>query len=195
MSSSAPPRDGRASRERLLKAATIEFARYGLAGSRIDRIAASAGVNKAQSYAWFGTKDDLFTLVFAQHLASIAEHVRVDGFHLPDYVVRLYDFYLTDPTHVRLATWMRLERVPAGLLSEQMNEHLAPMLESIARAQAQGAVTDRYSPNEVYELAIGLSLTWSPASVLVAAGPEDDESEHQRRRAVLREAAERTFAP
>src|SRR5699024_7967211 len=98
MSSSATPRVGRASRERLLKAATIEFARYGLAGSRIDRIAASAGVNKAQSYAWFGTKDDLFTLVFAQHLASIAEHVRVDGFHLPDYVVRLYDFYLTDPT-------------------------------------------------------------------------------------------------
>lgn len=119
----------------------------------------------------------------------------MDGFNLPDYVVRLYDFYLKDPTHVRLATWMRLERVPAGLLAEQMNAHLAPMIETIASAQAQGAVTSHYSPSEVYQLAIGLSLTWSPASVLVAAGPEDDESEHVRRRAVLREAAQRMFAP
>ncbi|GAB2622160.1 TetR family transcriptional regulator [Pseudactinotalea suaedae] len=195
MTTSASTRDGQASRERLLNAATAEFAQYGLAGARVDRIAAAAGVNKAQSYAWFGNKDDLFALVFARHLAAIAQLIRVDGFDLPDYVVRLYDFYLEDPTHVRLATWMRLERVPAGLLSEQMNDHLGPMLESIALAQAQGVVTDRYSPAEAYQLAIGLSLTWSPASVLVAAAPDDDESEHQRRRAILRETAQRTFAP
>ncbi|WP_241681391.1 TetR family transcriptional regulator [Pseudactinotalea terrae] len=178
-----------------MNAATAEFAQYGLAGARVDRIAAAAGVNKAQSYAWFGNKDNLFALVFARHLAAIAQLIPLDGFDLPDYVVRLYDFYLEDPTHVRLATWMRLERVPAGLLSEQMNDHLGPMLESIALAQAQGVVTDRYTPPEAYQLAIGLSLTWSPASVLVAAAPDDDESEHQRRRAILRETAQRTFAP
>jgi AcrR family transcriptional regulator len=188
-------RDGQASRERLLDAATREFSEYGLAGARVDRIAATAGVNKAQLYGWYGNKDSLFDIIFTRHLATIASRVPVDGFDLPDYVVRLYDFYLEDPTHVRLATWMRLERVPTGLLAEQMSEFIAPMLDAIASAQAAGNVTDRYTPMEAYQLAISLSLTWSPASVLIAASRDDDPSEHERRREILRYAARHTFSP
>lgn len=76
MTSSVSVRDGQASRERLLNATTIEVAQYGIAGSRVDRIAVSAGMNKAQSYACFENKDALFALTFARHLVTIAHRVR-----------------------------------------------------------------------------------------------------------------------
>ena len=40
-------RDATATRQRILDHATAEFARYGIAGARVDRIAAAAGSNKA----------------------------------------------------------------------------------------------------------------------------------------------------
>ena len=49
----------------LLDAATAEFSAYGLAGARIDRIAATAGVNKERIYQYFGKKDELFAQVLA----------------------------------------------------------------------------------------------------------------------------------
>lgn len=67
-----PPRDAAASRpaqrslgtrERILEAATAEFAAHGLGGARVDRIAAQAGANKALLYYYFGDKDDLFSAV------------------------------------------------------------------------------------------------------------------------------------
>jgi AcrR family transcriptional regulator len=53
-------RDPEATRERILAAATSEFARHGLGGARVDRIAIQAGANKAMLYYYFSDKDDLF---------------------------------------------------------------------------------------------------------------------------------------
>ena len=41
------PGDAQATKRRLLAAATAEFAAHGLAGARVDRIAAAARANKA----------------------------------------------------------------------------------------------------------------------------------------------------
>lgn len=60
---SRPLRDAVASRERILEAATAEFAAHGLGGARVDRIAARAGANKALLYYYFGDKDGLFRAV------------------------------------------------------------------------------------------------------------------------------------
>ena len=57
-------RDAAATRRRLIDAARAEFAQYGIAGSRVDRIAANAGANKAQIYNYFGSKDQLFAAVW-----------------------------------------------------------------------------------------------------------------------------------
>ena len=46
-------RDAQATRQRIFDAATAEFAQYGIAGARIDRIAAAAGSNKAMIYHLF----------------------------------------------------------------------------------------------------------------------------------------------
>lgn len=64
-------RDADASRARILEAATAEFAAYGLAGARVDRIAAAAGANKRMLYYYFGNKEALFLAVLEAAYASI----------------------------------------------------------------------------------------------------------------------------
>jgi AcrR family transcriptional regulator len=66
-----PPRDADASRARILAAATQEFARHGLGGARVDRIAARAKANKRMLYHYFGDKDDLFLAVLESAYARI----------------------------------------------------------------------------------------------------------------------------
>ncbi|MDF2978354.1 MAG: TetR family transcriptional regulator [Actinomycetospora sp.] len=187
--------DGRATRRRLLDAAASEFARYGIAGARVDRIAAAAPANKAQIYAWFTSKDGLFDAVFAEHLALIVDLVPLDATDLPGYAVRLYDSYLERPEVVLLATWARLERVPAGDLLTPAADDVATKHAAIARAQERGLVTAEMTPADVYSLVIGLSMAWSPASVTIAADPGDEPAEHERRRTALAAAVRGAFAP
>src|SRR2546430_17173842 len=56
-------RDPVATRKKLLTAARREFAQSGLAGARVDEIAARAGVNKQLVYHYFGDKDALYLAV------------------------------------------------------------------------------------------------------------------------------------
>jgi TetR/AcrR family transcriptional regulator len=56
-------RDPAATRKKLLTAARREFAKSGLAGARVDEIAARAGVNKQLVYHYFGDKDALYLAV------------------------------------------------------------------------------------------------------------------------------------
>src|SRR6187399_3392132 len=53
-------RDPAATQRKLLAAARREFASSGLAGARVDEIAARAGVNKQLVYHYFGDKDALY---------------------------------------------------------------------------------------------------------------------------------------
>ena len=188
-------RDGERSRRRLLAAATDEFAAHGIAGARVDRIAAAAGVNKAQMYGWHGSKDGLFDAVFAHHLERIVDAVPLDADDLPGYAVALYDSYLTDPELVRLAAWNRLERVPTGDLLAGHDRLTAPKHEAIAAAQRAGRVVPDLLPEDVYALVIALAGTWSPVSATFSASAGDPEPDHDRRRAVLRETVARALTP
>lgn len=188
-------RDGQKSRDRLLAAATEEFAAYGIAGARVDRIAAAAGVNKAQMYGWYGSKDGLFDAVFAGQLGGIVDAVPFTADDLPGYAVALYDSYLTDPELVRLASWNRLERVPTGELLAAHPGLSDDKYEAIAAAQAGGGIVPGIRPDEVYALVIALAGTWSPISATFTASPGDDAADHDRRRAVLREVVARALVP
>jgi len=188
-------RDGEASRARLLAAAVAEFAQHGIVGARVDRIAASSGVNKAQMYAWFGSKDGLFDAVFDAQLHGIVDAVPFDADDLPGYAVRLYDSYLRAPELVRLASWYRLERVPTGPLLVGRSELSEPKFAAIARAQADGRILAGVRPDEVYSLVIALAGTWSPVSATLTAAAGDDEADHERRRAALRSVVARALVP
>lgn len=189
------PKDGAATRRRLLDAATAEFSRYGIAGARVDRIAEAAEANKAQIYAWFSSKDGLFDAVFAEHLDLIVDLVPFDATDLPGYAVRLYDAYLEKPSVILLATWARLERMPTGDLLTSAADHVAWKHDTIRAAQADGLIDPALSPQDVYSMVIALSMTWSPAATVIAAAPDDPEADHARRRTALHAVAARAFSP
>ncbi|MBP2336228.1 AcrR family transcriptional regulator [Saccharothrix coeruleofusca] len=188
-------KDAQATRRRLLEAATAEFAAYGIAGARVDRISANAKVNKAQLYAYFGDKDGLFDAVFKQHAEAIVDTVPLDATDLPGYAVALYDACLTRPELARLATWARLERLPRGPLATGMDEQHARKLRAVSDAQRDGHVDPSFDPADVLALVGTMALTWSPASLFDAVTEDDPEADHARRRAALAEAVRRAFAP
>jgi AcrR family transcriptional regulator len=188
-------RDGQDSRRRLLEAAASEFSQRGIAGARVDRIAAAAAVNKAQMYAWYGSKDGLFDAVFALQLDRIIDTVPFTPDDLPGYVVGLYDSYLDAPELVRLASWYRLERVPAGDLLSEHPDRWDDKLAAIAGAQAAGRIVADLSPADVYALLISLAGTWSPIAATFTATGDDAAAEHERRRDALRAIVTRALVP
>jgi len=103
--------------ERILKAATEEFARYGLGGARVDRIAARAGANKRMLYYYYGNKEDLFLKVLEARYAHIRRAEL--GLHLLDLdpiqgmrrmVEFTWNYYLKHPEFLTLLNSENLHR-------------------------------------------------------------------------------------
>lgn len=61
------PSDESSTRDKIVAAALREFTVHGKAGARMDRIAESAGVNKAMIYYHFKSKEELHREVVASH--------------------------------------------------------------------------------------------------------------------------------
>ena len=179
-------RDAEATRRRLLRAATEEFAAYGIAGARVERIAAAAQSNKAQIYHYFGSKDGLFDAVFDLMCRETVDAVPIDPTDLPGYAARLFDSYEDRPWVQRLATWYRLERAGTGTLLPVVLESNAAKIAAVAAAQRDGILPSRFTPEELLGLVLHLSGFWS------ANTPEFDArlapATAARRREVVREA-------
>ena len=185
-------RDAAATRRRILDAATAELVEHGLAGARIDRIAAAARSNKAQLYHYFGSKQAVFDAVIEDHVAANVGTVPLDVDDLPGYACRLYDAYLADPSLVRLLTWLRLEQRPTGDLFARP-QHDGPALARLFEAQARGVLVDDLEVEDLWSMLIALCGTWAQASLTVAASAEDPVEVHDRRRAALATAVRRAF--
>ncbi len=138
--------DAQATRQRLLEAATAEFAAYGIAGARVDRIAEAAKSNKAQIYHYFGSKDALFDAVLNGLVAETLREVPIDVVDLPGYAARLFDGYERRPEVARLATWYRLERVDSDALLEAIVSSTQGKIAAIAKAQKAGRLSTHWSP-------------------------------------------------
>ncbi|WP_104108290.1 TetR/AcrR family transcriptional regulator [Nocardioides sp. 616] len=177
---------GAATYQRILEAATEEFAQHGIAGARIERIVTAARSNKAQLYAYFGDKDRLFDAIFLSSLERITNVVPLDADDLAEWAVRLYDEYLRRPDLIRLATWARLERRPTGHLVETHQQYDDRKLAAIAAAQAAGRVRAG-DPFDIMALVIAMSMAWSPVSNVYAASNQEPDDVHDQRRALLRD--------
>ena len=97
-----PVRDAEATRKRLITAARAEFAEHGIAGARVDRIAANAQANKAQIYHYFGSKDLLFDAVWEELVKEVVRAAPIDVEDLPRFAARLSDTYAEHPDLMRL---------------------------------------------------------------------------------------------
>ncbi|MFG3437053.1 TetR/AcrR family transcriptional regulator [Nonomuraea sp. NPDC047897] len=108
-----------ATRSALLAAAREEFAAYGIAGARVDRIAERAGVNKERIYGHFGNKEKLFDTVITEALDDLTAQIALPGRDPADYVARLADYYHDHPELVRLLMWEALNYRGQELLPGQ----------------------------------------------------------------------------
>lgn len=90
-------RDPEAKKASILASAQTEFAKYGLTGGRIDRIAMRAKANKQLVYYYFGSKDDLYRAALEETYSQIrAREKELDLSALPpvDAMRRLVEFSL-----------------------------------------------------------------------------------------------------
>ena len=177
-------RDSEAAKARLLQAATDEFAAHGVAGARIDRIGAAAGVNKAQIYTYFGDKDQLFNIVMDTHVARILDQVPFTPADLPGYSGRLFDFLIANPHQLRLATWNRLERPGHGPGPLQLAASMRQKTAAITQAQADGQVPKTFTAEDLLTFVLALAGAWTPSSAMTPAGLDATEL-HSHRAAVV----------
>ena len=172
-------RDAEDTKRRLLEAAVAEFAERGIAGARIDRIAAAAQANKALIYSYFGNKDDLFDAVFQALVVDTVHDVPIDPEDLPGYAGRLFDRNVSHPEVLRLAIWHSLERggqaLPEAVVAANQDK-----IAAIAKAQRDGRISDRFPPEELMILVTGLSVLGVPDLPMAGVGDVA-----QRRRTVV----------
>ncbi|MCR6487604.1 TetR family transcriptional regulator [Amycolatopsis sp. OK19-0408] len=155
-------------KRRLLAAATEEFAERGIAGARVDRIAAIAECNKAMIYSYFGSKDRLFDTVFGESVGRFVLDVPVDIGDLPEYAGKLFDQYEERPDLLRLATWHRLER-PEGKWVHEIFLANKIRLNELRNAQAEGRLSKHYTPMELLVLVQSVSTAWATTNAELGA--------------------------
>jgi TetR/AcrR family transcriptional regulator len=155
-------------RKKLLTAARREFARSGLAGARVDEIAARAGVNKQLLYHYFGDKDALYLAVLEwvyEEIRAQERKLNLEGLppqvaikkliessfdHLalhPDFIVLLNDENRHQARHVR-----------ASLKLEDMHSPLVSMVSAILKQGVRAGTFRRgVNPVHLYISIAGLS--------------------------------------
>lgn len=191
-------RDSEATKARLLAAATDDFAEYGIAGARVDRIARAAGSNKQLIYAYFGSKEKLFEAVIDTHLSQIVEGVPLDPLDLPGYAGRLFDYYMAHPKLIRLATWARLEHPSEEQLHEGLMSTYGKKLDALSKAMSTNELDSSFEPTELLALIDSLTMTWmSTTPELLALDSEEPFSVEavRRHRSVVVEAVRRLISP
>lgn len=122
-------RDADATKARILEAAKQEFAKLGLGGARVDEIALQAQANKRMIYHYFGSKEELFTVVLEEAYIDIrtAEQA-LELEHLPaaDALRKLVQFtwqyYLDNPEFIRLVNSENLHQARHIRESKRLQE-------------------------------------------------------------------------
>src|SRR5207237_8884745 len=132
-------------RLRILEAAKQEFAAHGLAGARVDRIAANAGANKRMLYYHVGKKDDLYLAVLEGAYEKIrAEERWLDREHLdpPEAIRRLIDFtwnyFIRNPEFLALLNTDNLARARHLKRSTKVKSMHSPCVEMIRTVVRRG---------------------------------------------------------
>ncbi|MCU1651853.1 MAG: hypothetical protein QOD82_1907 [Pseudonocardiales bacterium] len=155
------PGDSEATKKRLLEAGAREFAAYGIAGARVDRIAEQAKSNKAQIYHYFGSKDALFDAVFHELVVNTVRESPIDPDDLPGYAARLFDGYEENPEIQRIATWYRLERADTQSPLEVIVASNRHKVEVIEAAQRAGTISSRWPAADLLGLLLSITAMWT----------------------------------
>jgi len=154
-------RDADRTQAAILAAATQEFARFGLGGARVDRIAARARTNKRMLYYYFGKKDMLFLAVLEAAYARIrAAEKELSLLDVPpaEGVRRLVEFtwnyYLSHPEFLTLLNSENLHGARHLKRSREVRAMNSPLIETLgivlARGRGLGEFRSGIDPLQLY---------------------------------------------
>lgn len=141
-------RDPEGMRLRILEAAKEEFAAHGLAGARVDRIAAKAGANKRMLYYHVGKKEELYLTVLEAAYEKIRVEERgLDLEHLdaPTAIERLIEFtwnyFLRNPEFLALLNTENLAKARHLKRSAKVKSMHSPFVEMIRTVVRRGVAS------------------------------------------------------
>src|SRR5689334_24240710 len=144
-------RDAGRTQGAILAAATREFARYGMGGARVDRIAARARTNKRMLYYYFGNKEALFLAVLESAYARIrAAETQLSLLDVEpvESVRRLVEFtwnyYLAHPEFLTLLNSENLHRARHLKRSRQIAAMHSPLVAMLRGLLERGVRTGQF---------------------------------------------------
>jgi AcrR family transcriptional regulator len=173
--------DTEQTKSKLLDAAGDEFATFGFAGARIDRIAIRAGVNKERIYSYFGNKAGLFEAVISRQMEQGLDEIPLTGDGagaVARFAGDYFDASVRNPKLARLTAWEGLERTePVG--AERRADRAAIKSAAIEKAVPR---IDRETAQDLLLTIVSLSHGWTAGRNvgLTVSGDPDDNA---RRRA------------
>ncbi|MFJ4809338.1 TetR family transcriptional regulator [Streptomyces longwoodensis] len=182
-------------RDRVVMAATAEFARHGIAGARIERIAKAARTSKERLYAYFRGKEELYATVVAHEMTLVAEATRMDPTDLPGYAGRVHDYFVAHPERLRLMSWGRLELAADTPVDpdDPIQATVRRKTEQLRKAQEAGHLDASWDPADILMFVNQLAQSWAGQSDLLPADEETRASFLAARRAAIVAAVQRLF--
>lgn len=134
-----------------MHAATQEFARHGLAGARVDRIAERAKTNKRMLYYYFGGKDALFLAVLErayEHIRSEEQQLRLTDLEpvagVTELVVFTWNYYLAHPEFMTLLNSENLHRAIHLKRSHKIQAMHSPLIATLGKVLERGASSGEF---------------------------------------------------
>ena len=187
--------DPSARRRRLLDAAEAEFAAHGVAGARLETIAAAAGASPRDVEAHYGSKEQLFDTVVAAAGTRLADEVPLRPDDLPGYAGALFDYVVAHPALLRLTAWRALER-PQHAAADR--EAYRRRILALRAARDDGRLPAVFEPVDLLAIVLAVATAWPGISPALASLAADEPASAERlaaHRAAVVEAVRRMLAP
>jgi len=151
-------RDPERMQRTILRAAAKEFARFGFAGARVDRIAARAKASKRMIYYYFKAKEGLFVAVLNGKLAERTHADVAPHSGVMEHLIAAQRVTLRDLDYVRLLQWEALEqphhRDPEGIRQAVYED----LIDAVREEQARGQLPAETDPRHLALSLLGVAL-------------------------------------
>lgn len=152
-------------RDKIISAATFEFAEKGFDGARMDEIALRAGVQKNVLYYYFKSKDGLYTEVligtyelirFSQAESKIDFNKPVEG--MRKLVYSIGKIWFEHPEFLRLLQSENIQKGRHIKASDEIPDLYSPLMKSIKMLLAEG-VKQKFFRADLDPIDLYISIT------------------------------------
>ena len=137
----------------IMEVAAAEFGEKGLAGARIDEIAAATQTSKRMIYYYFGSKEGLYVAVLEEsyrRMRSIEAELQLDNL-APEAALRrlvefTFDHHRGNPDYIRLVMTENMERGAYLAHSKSIHELNVPAIDAISKLYDRGVAAGVFRP-------------------------------------------------